>query len=74
MSYSIQTLAQQALTLSPRERVQLADQAQSSLAPECSNEAAWIAEVDRRLDELNSGRVIAIPVEESIARAYRAIQ
>ena len=32
------------------------------------NEAAWRTEIDRRIEEIQTGKVQGIPVEESLAR------
>jgi aspartate/tyrosine/aromatic aminotransferase len=37
-------------------------------------EAAWAAEVERRIEEIESGRAKLIPVAESIARAHAAVE
>ena len=37
-------------------------------------EAAWKAETSRRVAEITSGRVEGIPLEESLARAYRQLR
>ena len=34
-------------------------------------EAAWKSEIHRRIDEIKSGKVQGIPVEESLARARK---
>ncbi len=34
-------------------------------------EAAWKTEIHRRIDEIKSGKVQGIPVEESLARARK---
>ena len=37
-------------------------------------EAAWKTETSRRVAEITSGRVEGIPLEESLARAYRQLR
>lgn len=37
-------------------------------ASDPETEAAWQTEIDRRIEEIQSGRVQGIPVEESLAR------
>jgi putative addiction module component (TIGR02574 family) len=32
------------------------------------NEAAWKTEIDRRIEEIQTGKVQGIPIEESLAR------
>jgi putative addiction module component (TIGR02574 family) len=38
---------------------------------EPSVEAAWKSEIDRRIAELESGKVKGVPLEESLARARK---
>lgn len=40
-------------------------------APDSENDRAWAVEAARRLDEIRSGRVDAVPGEEVFARARR---
>ena len=64
----------QALKLSPEERAQLADRLITSLFEDHEIEGAWAAEVERRIEEIESGRAKLIPAAESIARARAAIK
>ena len=34
-------------------------------------EAAWKAEIDRRIEEIQTGKVRGVPLEESLARARK---
>lgn len=34
-------------------------------------ESAWKKEIDRRIDEIRSGKVQGVPLEESLARARK---
>ncbi len=53
----------------PPERVgELVDRLTTS-APEI--EAAWKTELDRRIAEIESGKVQGVPLEESLARARK---
>ena len=74
MPPSIAELEAQALRLSPEDRAHLADKLLSSLASDPTVEDAWAAEVDRRINEFETGTVRDIPVEESLARARAAIR
>jgi putative addiction module component (TIGR02574 family) len=60
-----------ALQLPPKERAQLAERLISSLDPESDRDAeqAWIEEAERRLDELESGKVAGIPAEQVLEKA-----
>ena len=71
---SIIELEAQALQLSAADRAYLADKLLASLSPDAEIEAAWSAEAERRLVELESGSVVGIPVDVAIARARDAIR
>ena len=64
----------QALNLSPEDRAQLADRLITSLFEDHDIENAWAAEVERRIEEIESGRVEPIQAADSIARARAAIE
>jgi putative addiction module component (TIGR02574 family) len=74
MPSSIAELEVQALQLTPEERAQLADHLLASLSSDEGIDQAWSIEADRRLAELESGTVAAVPVEDAIARARSAIR
>lgn len=74
MSNQFEIIEAQALKLSPEERAQLADRLVASLFKDEEIEDAWAAEVERRIDEIESGRAVLIPAAESIARARAAIK
>lgn len=74
MPTNLAELESQALRLTPEERAHLADRLLASLSPDTSVEDEWEAESQRRLAELESGKVAAIPVEVAIARARAAIR
>lgn len=54
------------LRLPPKERARLAERLISSLdeSMDAENEKLWLEESERRLDELESGRVHAVPAEK----------
>ena len=64
----------QALPLSPEERAQLADRLITSLFEDHEIEDTWAAEVERRIEEIESDRAKLIPAADSIARARAAIK
>ena len=74
MSY--EEILQQAMALPENERGALAEELIESLEPEDDDEidpelmAIW----ERRIEEVESGKVKPIPVEESIARARAALE
>jgi putative addiction module component (TIGR02574 family) len=37
-------------------------------------EAAWKTEIDRRIEEIQSGKIKGIPAEESLARARKILK
>jgi len=56
--------------LPPEDRAELAHFLIGSLGPEKTDEdaeAAWIAELQRRFDDMQSGRVTGVPVEQVFA-------
>lgn len=74
MSTDLESLKEQALRLPPEERVALADRLLGSLFQDGEIEDAWEAEVERRIDEIESGRSKPVPAAEAIARARAAIE
>lgn len=70
-------LMEEALQLPPASRADLASTLIRSLDNESDTDAetAWAAEIDRRVAELDSGKVKTIPwskVEEKLLKARRA--
>ena len=62
MSIKGKKLLSEALQLAPKEREALASQLFDSLeASDPDEEAAWQAEIERRIRELDSGKVKTIP-------------
>lgn len=74
MATDLKTIEAQALNLSAEERAQLADRLLASLFEDHDIETAWIAEVERRIDDIENGRSKLVPLSESIARARAAIK
>ena len=74
MSDQLEIVEAQALNLSPEERALLADRLITSLFEDHEIENAWAVEVERRIDELDSGRAKPISAADSIARARAAIK
>lgn len=66
MSKNPNALLDEALSLPESERARIADALLRSLEPppESNVEAAWRAEIRRRVDDLESGRVKGIPWSE----------
>jgi putative addiction module component (TIGR02574 family) len=74
MSNELEILEKQALKLTPEERARLADRLIASIFEDHEIEAAWAAEVERRIEEIESGRAKLVPAAEAIARARAAIK
>jgi putative addiction module component (TIGR02574 family) len=72
MDTQAEQLLQTALTLSPNDRAEIAAQLLESLdgEPDQDVEAAWAAEIKRRIDQIDRGEVELIPAEE-VMRSMR---
>jgi putative addiction module component (TIGR02574 family) len=72
MTETARKLFEEAMRLHPEERAALAGLLLESLEPEAEEgvEQAWVAEVERRMAELDSGAVQPIAWEELRARLY----
>ncbi len=69
-------LEAQALSLPRRARARLAQRLISSLDPtvEAGVDKLWLQEAERRLRELQSGKVTAIPAEKVLRKARVALR
>lgn len=76
MSTNLDQLTADAMKLSLRDRVQLAQRLVSTIDDEveANTEALWFAEAERRLEELRSGRVQGIDSEEAFRTAREALK
>lgn len=74
MGNRLKDMEAQALLLPEGERVELIARLLASLSPAPDFDAEWAAEVDRRIDEIEGGRAIMMPVEDAIARIREAIR
>lgn len=72
MTKTAQKLYEEAMRLDPKERAALTGLLIESLEPgsEEGVEQAWLAEIERRMTELDSGSVQTIPWEQLRARLY----
>ncbi len=69
-----EVLAQHLLTLPPHDRARLAELLLASLEGEDAEvEAAWTAEIERRVAELDQGAIEAIAAEEVFAALERRL-
>ncbi len=75
MADLVAELAARAQALPPEDRARPAEQLLASLeqAP-AEVEAAWDAEIRRRVEEIESGQVALIPAEEAFAEVRRALK
>ena len=74
MSSQLAVVEAEALKLSAEERVRLADRLLASLSDDTEVEEAWAAEVERRIAEIEGGRVQLVPASDAIARARVALK
>lgn len=65
-----------AMKLSEKERARLAQELIASLDAEMEPdvEGLWLAEAERRLEELRSGKTRGVPAKEAFAKARRALR
>jgi putative addiction module component (TIGR02574 family) len=74
MSDQIGDLEAQVLALPAEDRIRLADRLIASVFEDEDIETAWSVEVERRIKDIEAGRVSLIPGSEAIARARDAIK
>jgi putative addiction module component (TIGR02574 family) len=76
MASAVRGLESRALKLSPRERARLAQRLISSLDQhvDADAEELWLREAERRLGEIRSGKVNAIPATKVIRKARSALR
>jgi putative addiction module component (TIGR02574 family) len=76
MSSDLDQLTSEAMKLSPRERVRLAQQLVSTLDDEVETdtEELWFAEAERRLEELRSGKVQGVDSDAAFRSAREALR
>jgi putative addiction module component (TIGR02574 family) len=72
MSASLKQIQDQARSLTPEERAQLAESMLESLhAPLTEVEAEWAEEIERRVVAFDRGEIPAYPAEDVFAEARR---
>ncbi len=76
MKTSFEEMAAEAMKLPLRDRVRLAQQLTTSLDDrvESNVEELWLAEAERRLEELRTGKAAGIDAADAFARARRDLQ
>ena len=71
----VEDLSRQALSLSPEERVQLAEELLATVQDvDAEVEAAWDEEIKRRVAEIDNGTAKLIPAEEVFAEIRSLIK
>ena len=68
MALTMEQLKMEAMRLTPEERADLADWLWISATPRAEVEAAWEAEIARRVAEIDAGTAKLIPAEEVIEK------
>ena len=76
MDARFEEIVASAMELPEQERVRLARELIASLEEEVDPdvEALWLAEAERRLEELRSGKAHGVPAEEAFARVRKALR
>jgi len=76
MTKPVRELEAKALKLPRKERARLAQRLISSLDQkvDADVEKLWLEEAERRLGELKSGKVVAIPAEKVIRKARSTLR
>ena len=67
MTATLQSIEAEALKLSPEERAELIERLIVSVAPPPLS-AAWQAEIERRISDMDAGHAQSVPAEEAFAR------
>jgi putative addiction module component (TIGR02574 family) len=74
MPLTIEQIKAEAMKLPPEARADLADWLWISVESRESVQAAWDAEIARRIEEIESGKVELIPGEEVFARIDKKLR
>lgn len=75
MTDLVADLSERAKSLPPEDRARLAEELLASLDPrEEGVEAAWDAELRRRIDSIEQGTVQLIPADEAFAAVRQALR
>jgi len=76
METRLDEIAADAMRLPLRDRVRLAQRLVASLDDQVETdvEALWVAEAERRLNELRTGAIQGIDAAESFRKAHEALQ
>jgi putative addiction module component (TIGR02574 family) len=74
MPTQLEILEEEALKLTTGERAALAQHLLASLDQDAEIEEAWAIEVERRIAEVESGAVRAIPISEALAQVRATLR
>lgn len=74
MSLTYQQVANEAMKLTPEERVDLAEKLWVSVETPQAVAEAWDLEIERRIAQLDAGEVEAYPADEVIAELRAKLQ
>ena len=74
MGIQLEVLEAEALKLTLAERAAFAQLLLASLDEDAEIEEAWAAEVERRIADVESGRVQVIPVSAALAQVRAALK
>ena len=74
MSLTYQQLADEAMKLTPEERVDLAEKLWISVDTPQAIAEAWDVEIERRMAQFDAGEVQTYPAEEVIAKLRAKLQ
>ena len=74
MGIQLEVLEAEALKLTLGERAAFAQLLLASLDEDAEIEEAWAAEVERRIADVESGRVQVIPVSDALAQVRTALK
>jgi putative addiction module component (TIGR02574 family) len=72
---TVRALEKQVMDLPPRSRIRIAEKIIESVDDFTSKEieAAWSEEIQRRVNEIDSGKVKGVPAARAMANARRAL-
>jgi putative addiction module component (TIGR02574 family) len=74
MGVQLEVLEAEALKLTLGERAAFAQLLLASLDADAEIKEAWAAEVDRRIADVESGRVQVIPISDALAQVRAALK
>lgn len=74
MTTTLEELAIQAMTLTSGERAAFAQLLLASLDEDPAIDEAWAVEVERRIRDLESGMISAVPMADALARVRASLK